>query len=242
MSFRAAVSVALSVLSLSAQGAFTIFYAKGTSSAELVRLAEPYRREHPEEDCSYVALEKEVRNMEAAEAAAASIRAGVEVLPSLALSDEQGVYAVVPLTGLTKELLGRVRRSATDAQRQSKAAVREYRAAQYLLFAGMALRPPQREEEVLPYIAECRRLMSCPQAAVRDRQLLGLRALYPLLLQQYAFAYQGAHTAKTEALFLEAVAALEAARDADPNSKPGREAYQERERLRAARRQAIPYE
>ncbi|MCQ2367266.1 MAG: hypothetical protein MJ056_08935 [Akkermansia sp.] len=71
-------------------------------------------------------------------------------------------------------------------------------------------------------------------------QELGLRALYPLLMLEYAQGHRanGAHTPETEAKLLEAIAALEAVRDLDPQSTCGRKAHEERERLRMARRQA----
>jgi hypothetical protein len=50
--------------------------------------------------------------------------------------------------------------------------------------------------------------------------------------------YKGAHTPASEAKLLEAIAALEAARNMDRNSNIGKQAYDERERLRKARRQA----
>ena len=48
----------------------------------------------------------------------------------------------------------------------------------------------------------------------------------------------GAHTPASEAKFLEAIDAVEKARDMDRSSIIGRKAYDERERLRKARRQA----
>ena len=75
-----------------------------------------------------------------------------------------------------------------------------------------------------------------------QQQLLGLRCLYPLLMQQYTNAYKGAHTPASEAKLLEAIAALETARDLAPNTALGKRAHDERHRLRMARREARKYE
>ncbi|MBR4310898.1 MAG: hypothetical protein IKT79_07700, partial [Akkermansia sp.] len=59
---------------------------------------------------------------------------------------------------------------------------------------------------------------------------------------QYKRGYNGAHTPYTEAKLLEAIAALEAARDLHRETKLGNQALKERERLRKARREARKYE
>ena len=84
--------------------------------------------------------------------------------------------------------------------------------------------------------------MSHSVATVHDRQLLGFRCLYPLLMLQYTNGYRGAHTPVTEAKLLEAIAALEEARDLDRESDIGKAAAAEREKLRTARRKARQYE
>ena len=62
--------------------------------------------------------------------------------------------------------------------------------------------------------------------------------MYPALMCLYAAEYNKAHTAISEHFFMQAIAALELARDLDASSQLGRLAYEEREKLRAARLQA----
>ena len=59
---------------------------------------------------------------------------------------------------------------------------------------------------------------------------------------QYTNGYNGAHTPASEAKLLEAITALEAARDLNKDSELGKAASEERERLRMARRKARQYE
>ncbi len=77
-----------------------------------------------------------------------------------------------------------------------------------------------------------------------DRQRIGLRLLYPLLMRQYSRTYKRhrSHTPETEAKLLEAVKAVETARDIDPTSTLGREAFTQRDELRKARIKARAYE
>ena len=97
---------------------------------------------------------------------------------------------------------------------------------------------PLQGEALDKCLSTCRALMAHPLATQADKQRLGFQCLYPLLLRQYTNMYTGAHSPASEAKLLEAIAALEAARDLDRNSGIGKKAFAERERLRAARRQA----
>ena len=102
----------------------------------------------------------------------------------------------------------------------------------------MALTPKLEGKELQQCLSNCRALMEHPFATPADKQRLGYSCLYPLLMREYANLYTGAHTPDSEAKLLEAIAVLEAARDADRNSDIGKKAFAERERLRKARRQA----
>ena len=92
------------------------------------------------------------------------------------------------------------------------------------------------DEHLSELIQESRQLLSHELCTKELQQLIGLRCLYPLLMKQYAIGHTGAHTPETEAKLLEAIAALEEARDINPNSALGKRAHDERHRLRMARR------
>lgn len=171
-----------------------------------------------------------------------AIRDGVSILPCVALADDQGCYACLPVEGLSAEHLRAAQQYATAPDRAAKAQRRRFEASRYLLFARLNFRPPTDLPACRLYIQRARQLLEDSCAGTEDRQLIGLRALYPLLMQQYSLLSQGAHTPESEATLLEAIAALEAARDLDPQSALGRQAYDERERLRAARLKSRRYE
>ncbi|MGN0837353.1 MAG: hypothetical protein ACI4OS_07925 [Akkermansia sp.] len=220
----------------------TVYFEVGSDTEELSRRLTPLRKRHPQQELRFVALAPACRTMHDAVNAAQAMVAGVAELPALVLGDEQGDFAALPLRELTPEALRTAELAAEAPQRAEVAAERRYRAKEYLLFARMALAQPMSDEIAELCLTSCRALMNHPSATPADRQLLGLRCLYPLLMQQYARGYRGAHTPETEAKLLEAIAALEAARDTDPNSTLGKQAFAERERLRAARRKARLYE
>ncbi len=173
---------------------------------------------------------------------AKALEAGVKALPSLALRDERGAFASVPLEGITAEKLADARAAANAANRDALASRRRFEARRYLLCSRLGSRVALDDAHLASVIEECRQLLNHATATEEDRQFLGLRCLYPLLMIQYVRGYQGAHTPATEAKLLEAIAALEAARDINPQSALGREAYAERERLRMARRRSRQYE
>lgn len=235
MSFRAAL-LALFLPLLPAAGEVAVYFAPGTPPADLAKQTSDFRKTHPQEELRYVPLRAKSRSITEAEQAAAALEAGVTSLPS-AVVTVNGMQHALPLRDLTEEKLQQLAAQPTE-EAIAQAAQRRYRAALYYLTARMALRQEPNEIELAQDVAECRRLLKNPAATEQDKQLVGLRCLYPLLMQQYALGYTGAHTPATEAKLLEAIAALEAARDANPESKEGKAAHDERERLRMARRQA----
>lgn len=217
---------------------YTVYFRQGTNTAALAHQLAPLRAAQPQSECRYVVLQDQAETLQAAINAANALKAGVTELPSLVLADSSGPYAVLPLPQLTAEKLQAAQASASAPDRAAQAERRNYTAQQYLLFARMALTSPLEGAPLTQCLNTCRALMAHPLATPADKQRLGYECLYPLLLCEYNTLYQGAHTPASEAKLLEAIAALEAARDADRNSPIGKKAHAERERLRAARRQA----
>lgn len=217
---------------------YTVYFQQGTNSAAMVQMLAPLRAAVPQVDCRYVVLNDTAETMAAAINSANALNAGVKELPSLVISDERGAYAAIPLPRLTTTSLEAARMAASAPERDQLARQRHFEAQQYMLFARMSLIFPLEGEVLQQCLSSCRALMEHPFATMADKQRLGFRCLYPLLLQEYTNMYTGAHTPASEAKLLEAIAALEAARDIDRNSDIGKKAFAERERLRTARRQA----
>lgn len=221
---------------------YTVYLPKGIEPAAVEEKLEPLRTAVPDANYSFIHLTQKCSSMHDAVQAAKAIRAGITHLPGLVLADEEGEYAAIPLNMLTQESLSAAHAAAKDEKRAEKSAIRRFQAKEYLLFARLSLAQPLSDEVIELSIVSCRTLMSHSIATDRDRQLLGFRCLYPLLMLQYTNGYRGAHTPATEAKLLEAIAALEEARDIDRESDIGKAAFAERERLRSARRAARRYE
>ncbi len=228
-------------LPLAAGESREVYVKAGSSPQPLETALAPLRAAEPGVEYKVVELPEQVDSPATAKARAKAIEAGVASLPSLVLRDDEGVYAALPLPGMTPEALAQARALAGDAQREAAASRRRFDARCYLLCARIS-QPDIPDDALCNAIEECRLLMRHAKAQKEDLQFLGYRCLYPLLMLQYARAYNGAHSPETEARLLEAIAALEAARDLDRETKLGREAFAERERLRRARREARKYE
>lgn len=181
------------------------------------------------------------QNKQDAALQADAIAAGVSELPCLVISDEKGAYAVLRLESLTPQAISQATETATTPERIQHAEQRRLNADIHLLCANLGIGEPT-DEELAEIVKTCKNLMAHPKATTEQQQFIGYRCLYPALLLQYTRGYTGAHTPYTEAKFLEAIAALEAARDLNRETKIGKEAFAERERLRAARREARKYE
>lgn len=221
---------------------YAVYIPEGSDTAALEEQLLPLKEIDGAAHWSYVPLSRRADSEKQAARAAMAIRDGVSLLPCLALSDERGCYACLPLSAIGAEQIAEARRHAQAPDRDRKAKRRNYEAARYLLFARLSFKPATDLPACRRYIDEARRLATHESADVEDRQLLGLRVLYPLLMKKYSLLGQGAHTPESEAALLEAIAALEAARDLDPLSVLGRQAHAERERLRAARLKSRQYE
>lgn len=192
-------------------------------------------------DLQVTVLPTECHTRAEAQMQAEAIYAGVTALPCLVVSDEKGPYGVLPVVGLTTAQLQETKEQANHPEREARAAERDFSARLYLLCATLCVEEID-DATLSNVVAECRQLIEHPHATTEQQQFIGYRCLYPALLLQYSRGYTGAHTPYTEAKLLEAIAALEAARDLDRESKIGKQAFDERERLRRARREARKYE
>lgn len=236
------LSAAVLLPTLAAADTYTVYLPEGADTPELRSLVEKRLPATPEAPatCDYVELKYNCTNMDEAEVQARAMEAGVTHLPCLVVSDEQGPYAALLLRRLTKKDIEDAVVRAIDKEREQQTEKRRYDARLYRLFARCKF---ESDEQTLPeLIHECRMLMEHNLCDRHQQQLLGLRCLYPLLMKQYTLSYKGAHTPASEAKLLEAIAALEAARDLAPDSEPGKRAQDERHRLRMARREARKYE
>lgn len=173
---------------------------------------------------------------------ACAIADGISALPALALRDAHGAYAVLPLQGLSAEKLQQAAALSTAENRKAAAQRRLTAARIYLLRFALSRAASTADQDTI--IARMQELMQAADTPEDMRQLIALHCVYPALLQQYTAEYRerGAHTPRTEAKLLEAIRALEFARDSDRSSAAGRRAHTERERLRAARLKSRQYE
>lgn len=217
---------------------YTVYFRQGTNTSSLVKQLGPLRQAEPKAECRYVVISDKADSLAEAINSANALMAGVSELPCLVLADEKGAYATLPLNKLTAASLQQVRSRAQAPEREQEMEQRRFLAQQYLLMARMSLVQPLEGETLTRCINTCKALMEHPLASPADKQRLGFECLYPLLLREYTNMYTGAHTPASEAKLLEAIDALETARDLDRDTPTGRKAFAERERLRKARRQA----
>ena len=226
------------VLPLSAE-TYTFYVGPGTPAQRVEEKTALVQQADPAAQCTQHLLKAKNTSLGDAEAAAQAIRHGALQPPCVVISDAAGAYAALPLDKLDAQSLAKAREAAASPTRKQEQAERDFNADCYLLFARLSLQE-QTPERVRASVQECRRLMDAAGQKPQAWQELGLRALYPLLMLEYTQGYRanGAHTPETEAKLLEAIAALEAVRDLDPESPSGKKAHEERERLRMARRQA----
>lgn len=238
MPWKPAVLWLSAVLPLSAE-TYTFYVQNGTPVSRCAKQMELVQKADPAADCVQRQLKDKNATLEDAESAAEAIRNGAVQPPCVVISDAQGAYAALPLHKLDAAAIAKAREAAQSPTRRQEQEKRDFDADCYLLYARLTLLE-QTPERVRANIADCRKLMDRAVNNPKAWQELGLGALYPLLMLEYAQGYRanGAHTPETEAKLLEAIAALEAVRDLNPESTCGRKAHEERERLRMARRQA----
>ena len=166
-----------------------------------------------------------------------AIDAGVRSLPCLVLNDEKGAYAAIPLSKLSRETLRVAEEAASAPDRDAQAQQRRL-ASQLFCHATLARCSSAPAGQRLSSLSKLEELARQDHLPTQQRQFIALRCLYPALMQFYADSYRGAHTPDTEQLFRRIIDAVEFARDLDPSSRLGRLAFDERERLRAARLEA----
>lgn len=220
-----------------------VFLSEGMDSQRLHQVVQEQLAATPDTTYELITLPAHCTTTAQARLHARAIECGVSALPALVLADEQGPYATLPLSKLSPETLQEARANKNTVGRRTDAQKHRLEAHLFLLCARIALETPD-TPALDSRIAECRTLLAHPHADSEHRQFIGLRLLYPLLMEQYKRGYQqgGAHTPATEAKLLEAIAALEAARDINADTPLGKQAFAERERLRAARRKSRQYE
>lgn len=230
-------------LCLAAEENCRVFMLEGTDANRIRSAVQRILPDLPETKQEYITIPTTCKTMEQALTQARAIECGITSLPSIVLTDAQGPFATLPLSNLSPEQLQEARANKDTAGRREDAQKHRFEAHLFLLCSRIALESI--DDASLPYrIEECRKLLNHPHATAEHRQFIGLRILYPLLMEQYKRGYyQGrAHTPATEAKLLEAIAALETARDIAPETPLGKQAFAERERLRAARRKSRQYE
>lgn len=185
----------------------------------------------------FCVLPKNCKTLRELDVQRAALDAGVCVLPSLVLRDERGAYAALPLEKLTAKGVQSATALADSPQRQQISRTRQLTANiyYYTACARLPFIPPQEQLAAIRVLQELAKSELLP---IQQRQFIALHCIYPALMEYYTRSYQGAHTPATEHLFLQAIEALEYARDLDPRSTLGRRAYDRRETLRAARLKA----
>lgn len=176
-----------------------------------------------------------------AQAQAKAILNGVRELPCLVVCDNKGPYAVLSYQHLSAENLQTAHTLVNHADREKIATEQEIKSRLFMVCAMLG--EASIDDTTLELIIqECRLLLNHPHTNTEQKQFIGYKCLYPALMLQYTRAYKGAHTPYSEKKFIEAINELENARDIDPKSKLGRQAYAERERLRSARLKAKKYD
>lgn len=217
------------------ESVWKLFYASGTDFGQAQQLV---RQLLPEETRLIVQeLPVRARTREEILLQSEAVDAGVRSLPCLVLNDEKGAYAAIPLGELSPEALRTAGKLASAPDRNSHAQQR--RLVSHLFFHTTLARCSRAPvSQRLNSIENLEELSRCDNLPVGQRQFISLRCLYPALVQFYTDSYQEAHTPDTEQLFRRIIDAVEFARDLDPGSQLGRAAFNERERLRAARLEA----
>ncbi len=211
---------------------FTIFYSNAEQRAHL----EKSLAKLPAQDWQWMELTPENT---AATSMARSY--GIQVSPTLLISALDGRYKTLRGDKINEESLKLALEHLADGE-----SIDERTALLATLAEQRALSSDEMasEEQLEKVVMHCYIALESEYLTDDDRQLIGLRMLYPLLMRQYTRDYdsRGAHNPKTEAKLLEAVKAVELARDINPTSALGREAFTYRDELRKARLKARAYE
>lgn len=225
---------------------FCILYSHEESSP-LIIAAQQLEKREPSCKWSFNLLPKRAHNAEDELLLSRALAQGVTQAPCIILADDSGSYRILAgkaifADNLEKSIQKARKEPRLPAALRKKQSASSARMAELYLLYSQAADPKLSDAELKRLIAASRRLYEEKAASRQEKQLIGLRLLYPLLMQQYSRGYKGAHSPASEARLLEAIAALEAARDLDSSSTLGAQARAERARLGAARRQARSYE
>lgn len=220
------------------EAVWELYHAPGADTAALSRQVQPLL---PADTALQLhALTDKISGKQDAEQHARAIAAGVNSLPCLVLRDTKGAYTALPLPKLNAASIAQARQGSETPEQQAAARYRRILAHLYLQRYLLSIATEASEQDRI--IDGLQQLSEHPDAPEELRQFIGLHCIYPALMQQYATEYRGAHTPRTEAKLLSAIRALETVRDTNPNSGLGRRAYDEREKLRAARLKSRQYE
>lgn len=220
-----------------------LYVPQGLENRDWTDQIEPLLEQDSKATWRTIPLSRHPANLEEAKRSVEALRDGATALPCIALVDERGSYACLGLPLASGgEDLAQAQQAATSPEREAAAARRNFEADCAGLHAELHFSPPSTPEQSQQYAERARALSQSPAATVEERQIILLRTLYPLLLLRYTQLYTGAHNPETEAALQEAITALEQARDLDRNTTAGHQAFDERERLRAARLQSRQYD
>jgi len=239
------LSIAMITLPLHA-AEFCVLYSHEQTS-QLITAAKELEKHEPSCTWRYKTLPKQARNAEEERLLSQALSQGVKQAPCIILADDEGNYRILAgkeiLVDKLKENIKKARSEAKPSaeQRKKQGASFVRMAALYLLYS-QAARSELSDGELSRIIAASYHLYVDQAASCEEKQVIGLRLLYPLLMQQYSRSYNGAHSPASEAKLLEAIAVLEAARDLNRRSALGEQARAERARLGRARRQARDFE
>lgn len=214
---------------------WVLYHAQGADVSAIRQIAAKVAP--PDTEVTLQALPNVCKSAEDLKVQHAALSAGVRTIPCLVLQDAQGCYATLPLRGLSQQGVREARNHAHAPQRTQLTAQRLLVADLYYDTARVHM-PFISAQEKACAAEHLRLLTALENIPVNTRQFIALRCLYPALMCLYAAEYNKAHTAISEHFFMQAIAALELARDLDASSQLGRLAYEEREKLRAARLQA----
>ncbi len=216
---------------------FTLFY----SDEEQRPFLEKSLAQLPAHDWQWLKLKEYPVTTEDIKAVTLARIYNIQVSPSLLIVAADGRYEKLRGHLLTPAGLQLALKNLPEGQRPDP---------RTQVLAQLAEQRALSSDENVSAAAIARAVTACYEALQKDclndedRQRIGLRLLYPLLMRQYSRTYKRhrSHTPETEAKLLEAVKAVEVARDIDPTSTLGREAFTQRDELRKARIKARAYE
>lgn len=224
-----------------ADEAWELYYTSETHATAVSALVERVKAQLPQGvELRLRPLPADCHDTQTARRHERAIASGVRTLPCLVLRDARGAYAALQAEELSPERIEQGRHAASAPERDESDRRRKLAARVYYQRALWQLcRTPAEQQSLISAWQEETHRENADEAT---RQCIGYYCLYPALMQLYAAEYKGSHTPRSEALLLQAISAIENVRDAAPESRLGKLAYDEREKLRAARLKSRQYE